>query len=174
MSRSSSASGIAGRGSSSGGPRSARGRWRRGSTPPRLSTCLNDPDALWERLESDAEEGGSSRYDRMFTRVGDSLRETAATSAQRAALYEVAARIPGVELLGRVTDRSGRPGLAVARVDEANATRHTLIFDPETSQLLGEEQAVVAGNAFGYPAGTVVGYATYEPAAIVGSVDERR
>lgn len=132
-----------------------------------------DPDALWERLQRGAEEGGSSRHDQMFTLVGDSLRETSATPAQRAALYEVAARIPGVELLGRVADRAGRPGLAVARVDEANRIRHTLIFDPGTSELLGEEQAVVAGNAFGYAAGTVIGYATYVESAVVDSLDAR-
>jgi hypothetical protein len=38
----------------------------------------------------------------MFVEVGDALSEVLepATPAQRAALYEVAARIPGVELLG--------------------------------------------------------------------------
>ena len=141
--------------------------------PARPLDLPADPDALWDRLERDAQHGGSSVPDQMFTLVGDSLRETSATPAQRAALYEVAARIPGVELLGRVTDRSGRPGVAVARVDEANRIRYTLIFDPKTSALLGEEQAVVDGNALGYPAGTVIGYATYVRSGIVDSLGRR-
>jgi hypothetical protein len=108
----------------------------------------------------------------MFVLVGDDLRETAASPAQRAALYEVAARIPGVELVGRVTDSAGRPGIAVAMTDTSSRSRQVLIFDPTTSQLLAEEQTVVAGNEFGWPSGTVMGRTTYLEHAVVGSNTE--
>ena len=87
----------------------------------------------------------------MFVLVGDDLRETATLPAVRAALYEVAARIPGVELIGNVTDRAGRAGVAVAMTDTKSRTRQVLILDPKTSQLLAEEETVVAGNQFGWP-----------------------
>jgi len=135
--------------------------------PGRRLDLPSNPDALYTRLEHDARGHGSSLAGEMFTLVGDSLRETSATPAQRAALYQVAARIPGVVLVGRVRDSAGRPGLAVARED--HGIRFTLIFDPRTSALLSEEDVALAGNAFGYPTGARVGYSTYLEQAVVGS-----
>jgi hypothetical protein len=128
----------------------------------------SDPDALYARLKHDAAGHGSGLYSEMFTLVGDSLRETSATPAQRAALYQVAARLPGVELVGSVKDSIGRPGVAVARNSD-DGIRFTLIFDPDTSALLEEEEVALPGNQFGYSAGTRVGYATYLVQRIVDS-----
>jgi len=104
--------------------------------PSRPLDLPSEPDALYARLKQDAAGHGSSLYNEMFTLVGDSLRETSASPAQRAALYQAAARIPGVELVGPVTDSAGRQGVAVAMDDQG--IRFTLIFDPRTSALLGE------------------------------------
>jgi hypothetical protein len=142
-------------------------------TPMVPLTLPSDPDALYQHLERKAAGHGSGLHEEMFTLVGDALRETSATPAQRAALYEVAARIPGVELVGPVSDRAGRAGIAVAMRDEANRIRHTLIFDPETSALLGEEEIVLAGNALDYSEGTVIGYATYLKSAVVDALKKR-
>jgi len=130
-----------------------------------------DPDALYARLQHEAAGNGNGTDAEMFTLVGDSLRETSATPEQRAALYQVAARIPGVELIGRVKDTAGRPGIAVAR--DHNGIRSTLIVDPDTSALLSEEDVALAGNTFGYAPGTRVGYATYLDQAIVDSKTAR-
>jgi hypothetical protein len=46
--------------------------------------------------------------------VGDLLRESDASPELRAALFKVAAGIPGVKLLGTVTDSDGRSGTAIA------------------------------------------------------------
>lgn len=127
----------------------------------------SDPDTLYADLRNAAKGHGSSLDGEMFTLVGDSLRETSATPEQRAALYQVAARIPGVELLGSVKDSAGRTGIAVARED--GGIRSTLIFDPQTSALLSEEDVALPGNSFGYPAGTRIGYATYLEQAVVNS-----
>jgi hypothetical protein len=135
--------------------------------PARRLDLSSDPDTLYKRLEHEAAGHGSSLAGEMFTLVGDSLRETSATPAQRAALYQVAARIPGVELIGRVRDSAGRPGVAVAREDDG--VRSTLIFDPQTSALLSEEEVALAGNSYGYPPGARVGYSTYLRQAIVES-----
>jgi len=131
-----------------------------------------DPGALFAELEAQAVGQGTGLYHEMFVLVGDDLRETSTSPAQRAALYDVAARIPGVELIGNVTDSTGRPGVAVAMTDQTSHVRQVLVFDPKTSQLLAEEQRVVAGNEFGWPSGTLMGSTTYLVHAIVGSNSE--
>ncbi|MEV6494529.1 hypothetical protein AB0M20_38785, partial [Actinoplanes sp. NPDC051633] len=52
-------------------------------------------------------------------------------------------RIPGVSVVGAVTDEAGRSGVAVAR-DEVQGSRVALIFDPRTYEYLGER--VTDGN----------------------------
>ena len=140
-------------------------------SPARPLDLPSNPDALYERLKHDAAGHGSGLASEMFTLVGDSLRETFATPAQRAALYEVAARIPGVEFVGRVTDPAGRGGIAVAFTNDG--IRSTLIFDPQTSALLAEEEVALAGNRFGYSAGMQLGYAAYVTQAVVDSKSAR-
>ena len=141
--------------------------------PLRRLALPSDPDVLYERLEREAEGHSEGVHEQMFTLVGDALRETSATPRQRAALYEVAARIPGVELVGRVTDPAGRAGTAVAMRHDEDKIRHTLVFDPATSTLLSEEQVALADNAFGYPEGTVIGHSTYLVSGVVDSKRER-
>jgi hypothetical protein len=133
-----------------------------------------DPDVLFDRLKVEAADGGDGLYEEMFVLVGDHLRETLTSSSLRAALYEVAARIPGVKLEGELTDSAGRPGLAVSLADKTNHTRHTLVFDPKTSRLLAEQDVVLdSGYELGYPAGTVIGYATYLVSATVSNNTDR-
>lgn len=71
---------------------------------------------------------------RVFTSIGDLLRESPASPALRKALYEVAARLPGVTLVGEVTDRAGRRGVAV----EHDGRR--LVIDPSDGRLLEERR----------------------------------
>ncbi|HEY2940409.1 MAG TPA: CU044_5270 family protein [Gaiellaceae bacterium] len=144
---------------------------RLGPTPP-LDLPTN-PDALFEKLRAKAEGNGNGVDAEMFTLVGDALRETDASPALRASLYEVAARIPGVELVGPTTDRVGRRGVAVAYSNSHNHERSELIFDPKTSALLEEETVALDGNAFGYPEGTVTGYATYISTGVVDRLGAR-
>jgi hypothetical protein len=139
--------------------------------PPRPD-LPTDPDALYAKLYSRAVGHGHGTESEMFTLVGDALRESDASPALRAALYEVAARIPGVELVGPTRDRIGRRGVAVAYSDESHE-RHELIFDPRTAALLGEEYVQLDGNPYGYPAGTLTGYATYVSTAVVDHLGAR-
>jgi hypothetical protein len=133
----------------------------------------SNPDALFEQLKREATSYGDRQYAEMFVLVGDALRETNASPAQRAALYAVAARIPGVDLLGNVTDAAGRRGIAVAKDDDVNHVRSTLVFDPRTSVLLAEEETTLAGNSLGYPDGTRIETATYLETAIVDALGAR-
>ncbi len=99
-------------------------------------------DGLWElpteagALERALRHGingaGPDDDSELFVIVGDLLRESPAPPALRKALWQVAARIPGIELIGAVTDHAGRAGVAVER----NGNRYVL--DPDSGRLLEE------------------------------------
>ena len=63
--------------------------------------------------------------------------------------------------------------MALAALSEHGTERLELLLDPRTFELLGEEETTLAGDAFGYPAGTVIGYATYLTSRLVRSDHER-
>jgi hypothetical protein len=143
-----------------------------------LSHLPTDPDALRQLIEERKVEGGPPGDAETFTIIGDLLRETYAPPRLRAALYEIASELPGVELRGTVRDEVGREGVGVAYVDRG--LRHELIFDSKTSALLGERDVVVdPATAFadygGHvpPVGAVVGYASYLASGVVNSTSAR-
>jgi hypothetical protein len=126
-------------------------------------------DALWKLLYREAGTGapGWKRHE-MFTEIGDLLREDPIPAKVRAALYLVAARIPGIQVLGRTRDGIGRPALAVALNDTLYGERSELLFDPKTSNLLGERTVVVKPPPKQHVRpGTVVDGATYITSGIV-------
>ncbi len=136
-----------------------------------LSGLPTDPAELKARIESREIEGGPPGDAETFTIIADLLRETYAPPALRAALYMIAAELPGVELIGQTKDPAGRDGIAVAY---ANAgARHELIFDPDTSVMLGERFVVTdATKEYRVAPGTVVGWAAYLSSGIVDSTSE--
>lgn len=74
-----------------------------------------------------------------------------------AALFHVAATIPGATVVRHVTDTAGRNGIAVARLDESSHANSELVFAPGSYRFLGE-QSVLASPVEGWgPAGTVIG-----------------
>jgi hypothetical protein len=94
--------------------------------------------------------------------------ETYASPALRAALYQVAAGLPGIQLLGTVTDSIGRSGTGISYSNQGRQT--VLIFDPTTSALL--EQEYVAARVTqdqDAPIGTVLESQTYVMSGVVGS-----
>ena len=123
-------------------------RRRGGSTGQMTSLDLpSDPDALYAHAQAEAEGNGNGTYPEMFTLVGDALRENYTTPAQRAALYEVAARLPGIELAGRTVDAAGRPAIAVGMENGHNQARCRRSSSIPTSYaLLGEEQTTAVGQ----------------------------
>lgn len=80
-----------------------------------LTALPTDAGQLLDVLTADAHGAGPDPDSELFTVVGDLLRESPAGPELRAALYRVAADVPGVRLLGQVTDSLGRTGTAVAR-----------------------------------------------------------
>ncbi|MFC4059427.1 CU044_5270 family protein [Planomonospora corallina] len=99
--------------------------------------------------------GGNSRDEGAWGEVGDMLRETYMPAAQRAALFEAAATIPGVEIVGDAQDAAGRTGIAVGRVGP-DGVRQDLVFHPETYELLGERGVVVDEKLARAPEGSLV------------------
>jgi len=137
--------------------------------PTNLSELPTNPSALAAEISSRKIEGGPAGPAEDFTQVADMLRETDASPALRSALYQVAARLPGVEALETVTDHSGRSGIGIAYVNKG--LRHELIFDPKTSALLGEYYTIVGpGSGYDAPVGAVVGWEVYLQSSVVNSL----
>jgi hypothetical protein len=57
----------------------------------------------------------------------------------RAEILRILADVPGLRWRGKVTDRAGRPGLAVTFDDREHDTQFLLIFNAQTGELLAEE-----------------------------------
>ena len=150
-----------------------------------LSALPTDIDALRSYIEERARRSDKPVDAEMFTIVADLLRETQATPELRAALYQVAATLPRTELIGETSDELGRLGIGVGYT--YMGVRHELIFDPDTSAILGERQVQVdppVNNASPLPdvgvnadgvsdPGTVLGWSSVVASGVVDSTQER-
>lgn len=68
-------------------------------------------------------------------------------------------------------DRTAATGIGLSMDSDTHHTRTTLIIDPNTSQLLGEEEVSLQDNELGYKPGTVLGYSTYLLVTLVPAND---
>ena len=100
-----------------------------------LWSLPTDSGALEQELRAGIHGAGNGDDSELFVIVGDLLRESPAPPALRKALWEVAASIPGVRLVGDVTDGAGRAGVAVERNDQR------YVLDPSTGRLLEESES---------------------------------
>lgn len=146
-------------------------------SPEEASELPTDPAALRKMIEAREIRGaeGPPGEAETFTLIGDMLRQAYLPAALRATLFRVTAELPGVELLGEVEDPVGRAGTGIAFTDRRRGTRHELIFDPETSALIGERESLVRSGPYGFKArsGTLIGYAAYLESKVVDSVGEK-
>lgn len=138
-----------------------------------LSKLPTDVAALRAMIVDRKIESGPAGDAETFTIIGDLLRETYAPPALRAALYQIASGLPGVELIGTVKDEAGRTGTAVA-YPTGNGYRNELIFDPTTAALLGEKSVVVDSAEVNphLPNGTVMGWSVYLSSGVVDSISQ--
>ncbi|MFR9779722.1 CU044_5270 family protein [Micromonospora sp. MS34] len=113
-----------------------------------------DADGMLRHLYRSADGTKNPRDQEAFAAAGDLIREAYLSPASLAAVFEAVARIPGVRVVGDVTDAAGRAGVALAR-DEVQGLRVELIFDRTTHAFLGEHE-VLARDAYGLTAGTSV------------------
>jgi hypothetical protein len=124
-------------------------------TRAQLLAFPTDPAWLYHHVLAHTDGRGPSPTGETFVELGDALRGPA-PAPLRAGLYRALALVPGVELAGRVTDRAGRPGIAVSHTEEG--VRHELVFDPRTSEMLAEREVLVDPTVdhIDEPAGTVL------------------
>jgi hypothetical protein len=101
-----------------------------GFTWDQLYALPTDSRALETKLRATSLNGGRDDNTELFTLVGALLAESPAPPALRKGLWQIAARIPGVTLVGAVKDSAGRPGVEIRRGDEG------YILDPKDGQLL--------------------------------------
>jgi len=109
-----------------------------GPTYRLLQSLPADPRALLNLIYAQTgDEGQAIGHDgEAFVTIGDLIREAIVPPRTAAALYRAAALIPGVTFIGRVTNATGRPGIAIARTN--GQIRQEWIFDQATLQFVGE------------------------------------
>ena len=118
-----------------------------GPTYRLLQSLPTDPRTLLNLIYADTRgEGQAVGPDgEAFTTIGDMIRETIVPPRTAAALYRAAALIPGVTLVGHVTNAAGQPGIAIAFT--GSQSRYEWIFDPATLQFIGERDYDTVAHA---------------------------
>ena len=143
---------------------------------PDLSNLPTNPGILLAGIEArtiGSSFGAPAGAAGTFEIIGDLLRETDASPTLRAALYQAAAQMPGVTLIGTVTDAAGRSGTAVAYASDGE--QNELIFDPTTSVLLGEATVVTDPSQLcrlDVSVGTVLYETSYVASGVVNSTSD--
>jgi hypothetical protein len=122
------------------------------------SSLSSDPQVLLQQITPNFGRPPTP-YDQLSL-IESYLQESDAPPAVRATLYQAAALIPTVQLLGTVRDHDGRPGLGVAVPfpDSPNSS-YELIFDLQTGELQAEQQT-----------GRYAGWSLYQPEQVVDSL----
>ena len=94
----------------------------------------------------------------------------------RAAVFNALAELPDIELDRDATDLAGRPGYAISFFDRETGMRVEYIFDPETSEILGERTVLtdpeLSSANEGLPAGTVIRDVARLQTGVVDSAQE--
>lgn len=138
-----------------------------------LASLPTDPAALLKKLyRLVPARDGQERDQTVFDRIGELLHETVMPPENAAALYQAAARIPGVTRLDDAVDPAGRHGVAIVRVDERASTATQWIFDRKTLAYLGERAYLTADVTAGRK-GTVMEETAVLRRAVVDAYRER-
>ena len=99
-----------------------------------LQSLPTDPAALLDYLKA----GKKWTNDDPPTEIGDLIREAIIPPAVAAALYRVAALLPGATLVARATNAVSRPGIGIVWTNSRHQYRTEWIFDKTTLQYIGE------------------------------------
>ncbi len=146
----------------------------------KLSRLPTEPEALRlaienrpaESLPVDPSPASSHRGGVTAERLMEILTEPITSRALRAAALAALAEMPGIETEHGVTDVAGRRGDALTWVRERGFGRE-LIFDPVTSEVLAQAEAIFGPSATteygGVPAGTPYRETAYLQSEIVES-----
>ncbi|MFB7516510.1 CU044_5270 family protein [Streptomyces sp. NPDC056144] len=134
-----------------------------------VATLPTDPGALLTLVREQTRQEGGDADQRAFRAIGTLVAETWAPPEVTAALYEAAARIPGVTVLPSAKDAAGREGVAVARTADGEQTQW--VFDRTTSAFLGERTVLTETTAAGVK-GSVLGVSAVLAKGAVGRAGE--
>ena len=141
------------------------------SRPRVLFGQLADPaDVGWSRSLSDPVAVGHA-----MDSLVQYLNYSTATRTFLRTLYRMLAFVPGVSDAGRVTDRAGRRGIAIAVPTGGKGYWHSfrLIVDPSTGQLLAVEDIQLARSAVPIKTPFVYSYVVYLQSGIATRVGTR-
>ena len=141
-----------------------------------LAALSNDPDDLKRYLTNELAGSAKPIEAALFDRIRELLSESDLAPRLKAALYQVAATIDGIELLDDVADRAGRTGVAVGLtyVHSGVERRSVLLFDPATAELLGTESIILSESPdIRAPLPATIGYVTYETPEIVDHIPDK-
>jgi hypothetical protein len=130
-----------------------------------LASLPTDPGRLraWLYQHPDGQNAGDAQA---WTDIGDMLREMLVPPKLAAALFRVAAAIPGASVVPHATNAIGRAGVAVSR------SGLELIFDPRTYQLIGEGGVLTKATPGVGPAGTVIASTAQLKEAVVNRLPD--
>ncbi|MGW2601829.1 CU044_5270 family protein [Streptomyces klenkii] len=106
-----------------------------------VKTLPTDPDVLLKRLYRWGRMGDAQADWTAFGEIGQLLEEQIATPQISAALFKAAARIPGVTLVDKAVDATGRTGVAIAHTGPNS--RQEWIFDRNTYEYLGQRDVLI-------------------------------
>jgi hypothetical protein len=112
-----------------------------------LDALPTDPVELGALLRAYVAGHQSGEENALWEGVTGLLRESPASPALRRALWQVAAGMPNVELLGTMTDAAGRQGTAIARDQlDRGWFRVVYIFDPADGSMLETRDIAADGT----------------------------
>ena len=104
-----------------------------------------------------------------FNAITSSFEQSPMPPAVRSAMYGALALIPGVKSIGLDRDLVGRRGDAIVFTDHFRGIRTELIFDPDTSALLGERQTAIA-KGVGFREGSLIENLAYIDEAVTNNL----
>lgn len=120
-----------------------------------LSSLPTDPEKLLAYLYAKTPKSERAERDQaVFDRIGGLLGGVMPPRTG-AALYQAAARIPGVTKVSEARDVTGRSGVAIVRDDSTFGTRTEWVFDPQDFTFLGARSYLVKDTEYG-KAGTLM------------------
>jgi hypothetical protein len=102
-----------------------------------LQSIPTQPDALLAYLKA----GKNQTNDDPPTEIGDMIREAIVPPQLAAALYRLAATLPGATLVPHATNATGQPGIGIMWTGQEakQVYQNEWIFDPKTLQFIGEK-----------------------------------
>ncbi|WP_447009327.1 CU044_5270 family protein [Saccharothrix hoggarensis] len=111
--------------------------------PGYLADLPTDVDGMLAHLDANASGGEERSVNARGKDVPALVNEVMLPPLSRAALYEAAARVPGLSVVPDARDGSGRPGVGITWPvppgSSPEARPVVLVFDPETYELLGSD-----------------------------------